>query len=491
MNRKIIFNDQITVWWEISDAPKSKSYTAYLNGKEVGTNDKTHFTFEKLSANTEYQLKIVGDDGAIVLNEPVITKPNKTVIDVTKAPYNAVGDGKTFNRSALQQAFDDCDKNSVIYVPKGVYLTGGLRMHSDSELYLEEGAILQGTQNVEDYLPKIKSRFEGLEFMCYQSLINMGELDEKGGANCFNVIIRGKGRLIGGGRPLAVNMLETERARLKDYIASLGDTVKEYENDNTIPGRLRGRLVNISNTKNVIVAGVGIEYGPSWNLHFVYSEDVTVFGCTFRSHDVWNGDGCDPDSSVNCAIFNCLFLTGDDCIAIKSGRNPEGDKVNRKTSEVYIFDCKATGHGICVGSEMSGGVENVYIWDCDMMGTWYGAQLKGTRKRGGFIRNIHVNRCLLPHVMVRGVLYNDDGEAAATLPDFNGFYIEDCTIAGTELKVAEDLWCKYVMLSGLGKDCTIKNVYFKNIVFAKSDAPGQDIILSDVENVVFDGIYRE
>ena len=100
--------------------------------------------------------------------------------------YYAIGDGKTMNTRVIQQAIDDCQADEAVYVPAGIFLTGALRLHSDMELYLEEEGILQGTDVVEDYLPRIPSRFEGIETECYSSLLNLGNLDRDGDFNCRN-----------------------------------------------------------------------------------------------------------------------------------------------------------------------------------------------------------------------------------------------------------------------------------------------------------------
>ena len=95
----------------------------------------------------------------------------------------------------------------------------------------------------------------------------------------------------------------------------------------------------------------------------IYCDDIQTDHCTFVSEGVWNGDGWDPDSSTNCTLFASEFFTGDDAIAIKSGKNPEGNEINRPCAHIRVFDCHSDcGHGICIGSEMSGGVEDVQIW---------------------------------------------------------------------------------------------------------------------------------
>ena len=151
----------------------------------------------------------------------------------------------------------------------------------------------------------------------------------------------------------------------------------------------------------------------------------------FRSEDVWNGDGWDPDSSEDCTLFASEFHTGDDSVAIKSGKNPEGNRVNRPTRRIRIFDCVSEyGLGIAIGSEMSGGVEDVKIWDCDLRHSLYGVQIKGTKKRGGFVRNVSVRDCVLPRFIVQAVPYNDDGEGSLVPPVFSDFRCERVHFTG-------------------------------------------------------------
>lgn len=105
-------------------------------------------------------------------------------------------------------------------------------------------------------------------------------------------------------------------------------------------------------------------------------------------------DGWDPDSSTNCTLFASEFHTGDDAVAIKSGKNPEGNEIGRPCAHIKVFDCRiGYGHGICIGSEMSGGVEDVQIWDCDFANSLYGIEIKATPKRGGYVRGVTVRDC--------------------------------------------------------------------------------------------------
>lgn len=487
MVRKIIFENEITLWWELQKGVRF--YDVYLNGSKFFRVDSTHVTLSDLLSKTEYLVKIVTDSGRVFFEEKICTQPKKNRIDVSKPPYNAVGDGKTVNTVTLQKAFDDCGEDDAVYFPQGVFLTGALRLHGNTQLFLEKGCVLQGTDNLQDYLPKIKSRFEGLEFECYSSLLNMGTLDSQGGCNCENIVIRGKGRIVGGGNPLREKVIAFENERLKEELNKLGDKIKEYETTDTIAGRFRGRLINVSNVNGFTICGVSIESSPAWNLHMVYSKNLTVYNCDVISHGISNGDGIDPDSVENCVIFGCNFDTSDDCIAIKSGRNPEGNVVNRKSSNIYIFDCVACGNGISIGSEMSGGVENVFIWDCDALKAYWGVQLKFSKKRGGFIKNVHVSRCKLSYFAVWNVPYNNEGEPAPTIPEVKDLFVEDCEIFRDE-NIYEDV-SRYIFIRGINNEYPIKNVYLNNIVCKKKNDLDGAFVIENVENLTFNKLENQ
>lgn len=496
----IVTDNSITLYW---DKPEAFSdgcrYEIRLNENNVGTTTKTHYTIDKLEKETGYQVqvKLVADyeSDAKASSEKVsvTTAKQKRLLDVTQAPYYAVGDGQTLNTLVLQQAFDDCKADEAVYLPAGIFMTGALRMHSDMELYLEEGAILQGTDVVEDYLPRIKSRFEGIENESYSSLLNLGSLDHDGDYNCRNVVIRGKGTIAGGGRTLAERVIASERERLKDYLAELGEKIAECEKPDTIPGRVRPRLINMSNCQNVLLSGVHLKNGASWNVHMIYSDNIVTHDCTFYSGNVWNGDGWDPDSSTNCTIFGCIFYTGDDSIAIKSGKNPEGNVINRPTKHVRIFDCKcAFGHGIAMGSEMSGGIEDVRIWDCDMSESLFGIEIKGTKKRGGYVREIHVRDCAAPRVMFHAVGYNDDGVGAPIPPVFENCSFEGIRLTGEyyDKHMEKRGECDVIELVGFDEPGhELHNIAFRDVIIGQEGKSRKyNIALQLCQNITFENL---
>ncbi len=448
----------ITVWWHKPEkAPES--YSIALNGKIAAHTDKTHCTLDMLLPDTEYTVSVDG------MTCQVRTRAALRRIDVTAAPYFAKGDGITLNTAALQRAIDDCVENECVYLPAGIYMTGSLRLHSRMTLYIDEGATLQGTCEIKDYEPRIPSRFEGTEMMCYSSLLNLGHLDHHAGPNCEDVLICGHGTIASGGRTLAQRIIEDERIRLTEYLRELGDKVLECENLDTIPGRVRPRLINMSNCHNIRISGLTLQNGASWNVHMIYSDHITTDHCTFRSENVWNGDGWDPDSSEDCTLFGCRFYTGDDAVAIKSGKNPEGNVINKPTRRIRIFDCvSAFGHGVTIGSEMSGGVEDVRVWDCDLGNAMYGVEIKGTRKRGGYVRNVHLRDCTVARVLMHAVGYNDDGVGAPQPPRFSDCTFENVTILGKcldhEGNVKE---CAAIELEGFDvPGHEVRNVVFTN-----------------------------
>lgn len=421
-----------TLWWEKPAAVgPDVRYNVCLDGSNAGETDRTHFTFENLSPDTEYTADVTLDGVAIAAFR-FRTEKTRRRLDVHT--FGATGDGVTMDTAALQTAIDRCGPEDEVYLPTGVYRTGALRLHGDMAVYLEEGAVLQGTDRPEDYLPRIPSRFEGIEQECYSSLLNLGQLDHTTGPNCRNVLIYGKGTIASGGQKLALAVIDSERERLRDYLAANAALVATCENDHTIPGRVRPRLINMSNCENIRITGLTLENGASWNLHMIYSKNIVTDHCTFRSEGVWNGDGWDPDSSEDCTLFACRFFTGDDAVAIKSGKNPEGNVINRPTRHIRVFDCISHfGHGIVIGSEMSGGVEDVYVWDCDLGQAMQGIEVKGTPKRGGYVRGLRLRDCTVARVLMHSVGYNDDGVPAPEQPIFEKCRFERVRILGRSL----------------------------------------------------------
>ncbi len=399
-------SDELTLFWDKVRIPEGTvTYEVVRDGKVIGSTDKTFATASGNTPGREHlwsiRALVPGREAPLVSNSLKLTmKDEEPVISVLD--HGAVGDGKTLDTEAIQAAIEACPKGGVVRIPKGTFLSGALFLKSDMTLEIGEGGVLKGSTNLADYEPLILNRFEGWELETYASLINAGKLDRNGPANVENISIRGRGTISGGGEVLGNAMIEARGLRG------------------------RGRLICIMNARNVEFQGLTLEETPCWTLHYIYSENVTINNLTFHSN-VRNGDGIDPDSSVNSYIFNCTFTNDDDCIAIKSGKNPEGNVVNRPTENVRIVGCNfIKGHGISIGSEMSGGVRNVLVEDCVAGDLLNGLQVKGTKDRGGFVEDVVVRDCDLRKISIlTDLAYNNDGEPAPEQPVFRNFRFLD------------------------------------------------------------------
>ena len=493
MLKTICRADCVMLYWSLPKNYKTgDSFEVFLDDEKVGQTEKTHFEVTNLCENHKYSFSIF-INGEKLCEANAETTAKKVAIDISKPPYNAVGDGKTLNTEAIQKAINACSANEYVYIPSGDFMTGALRLHSDMEIYIEKDGILHGTDCVKDYEPKVKSRFEGIEMMCYASLLNIGELDREGGYNCQNVRIFGEGTICGGGLSLAENIVETETVLLKNYMEELGEKLKECETPKTIPGRARGRLINISSAQNIVIGDLTLMNGPSWNVHMIYSDNIVTYNCAFHSENVWNGDGWDPDSSTNCTLFGCEFFTGDDSVAIKSGKNPEGNIINKPCKHIQVFDCFShKGHGIAIGSEMSGGVNDVKIWNCDMLNSENGIHIKGTKERGGYIKNVDIRNCKLSRIRLSSAVgYNNDGEAASSIPYFENFTFEDIFLSGYVLDRRGNIFeTDTISMSGYEEDGhSLTNVKLKNITIVNPKGKKEhSISIKCCENLVMENI---
>lgn len=458
-------NEATLIWDRPDGAGSGTVYEVLRDGVSVGSTTRTHFTAKGLMPERDYAFAVrartaagaeIAASAVLPLRTPALA-PVVSVVD-----HGARGDGVTLNTKAIQAAIDACPRGGEVLIPEGVFLSGALFLKSDLTFRIAKGGVLQGSSEPKDYTPFTRNRFEGWEMDTHASLLNAGRLDRAGPANVRNLSICGEGTISGGGCPLS------------DAIRAAFPGVEGL--------RARGRLVLIMNAENVEVAGLTLEETPCWTLHYIYSENVSLHGLTIRS-DVRNGDGIDPDSSRNSYIFNCTFDTGDDCIAIKSGKNPEGNIVNRPTENVRIFDCRFDrGHGISIGSEMSGGVRNVLVEDCVAGNLLHGLQIKATKDRGGFVENVTVRNCALQKISVLTELdYNNDGQPAPTLPLFRGFRFQDIDLTKAEPGVA-------IIVNGYPDPAyRTKDVVFENIRL-RDDAV---VRIDQVEDITFIHVATE
>lgn len=449
-------DNSVTVLWAKQNDNNS-TYQVLLDGKLLGSTSKTNFTILSLSPNTSYTVSVrlkkdKDENTGESLTLKFTTAEKGKIYNILD--YGAKDDTSIKNTAAIQAAINACVKGGTVYIPRGTFVTGALFLKSDMTFYIEKGGVLKGSGSLDDYLPMILNRFEGWEMKTYASLLNAGTLNRNGTYNVKNLRITGEGTISGGGKELGDAMIKASGIRS------------------------RGRLICLMNCQDVDISGVTLTNPPAWTLHYIYSNNISCHDLNIVTFGIANGDGIDPDSSTDSYIFNCTFDTGDDCIAIKSGKNPEGYYVAKPTTNVRITDCDfVRGHGISIGSEMSGGVSDVLVQDCKAGALKNGMQIKGTKERGGYVKNVTVTDCELMQITVFSQLgYNNDGEAAPEPPTFENFLFKNIDLSAA---VKPD---QVININGF-KDPThkLKDVTFENIILPEK----AKVIINDAEKIKF------
>ncbi len=310
------------------------------------------------------------------------------------AAFGAAADGKTDCTRAIARAIEAAAKagGGRVVVPPGEYLTGPIHLRSRVDLHLEGGATLKFTTDPEAYLPAVRTRFEGMDCWNYSPLIYAFEQHD--------IAITGEGVLDGQasdenwwrwkGRTGATHNQSAARARLARLVANNAPM------DQRVFGRgdyFRPSFIEPYRCRNVLIEGVRIRRSPMWEVHPLFCTNVIVRGLDIQSHGP-NNDGCDPECCRDVLIENTVFDTGDDCIAIKSGRNNDGRRLGLPTENVIVRGCTMKdGHGgVTIGSEISGGCRNVFVENCSMDSTNLDRviRFKSNAVRGGVVENIFV-----------------------------------------------------------------------------------------------------
>jgi polygalacturonase len=328
-----------------------------------------------------------------------IKPPKFPARDFSITSYGAKGDGVFDCTSAFRRAVSECTRRGGgrVIVPAGRFLTGAIHLANNVNLHLESGATILFSRDARQYLPAVLTRFEGVEVMNYSPLIYA--------LDCTNVAVTGKGTLDGqanneywwpwkgtdafGWKPGMPNQNDA-RAKLFD-MSEKGVPVAQRRFGEG--GYLRPSFIEPYRCRNVLVEDVKIVNSPMWEIHPVLSRNVTVRNVTIETFGP-NNDGCDPESCRDVLIEGCFFNTGDDCIAIKSGRNADGRRLNTPSENIVIRNCEMRdGHGgVTIGSEISGGVRNVFAERCKMDSPHLDRALrvKNNAARGGLLEHIYM-----------------------------------------------------------------------------------------------------
>ncbi|HEY7119392.1 MAG TPA: glycoside hydrolase family 28 protein [Tepidisphaeraceae bacterium] len=365
----------------------------------------------------------------ILLIAPLSVAAEPRTFSITD--HGGRADGKTLNTDAIADTIADAVRagGGTVVVPRGEWLCGSIELKSNVTLQLDDGAILRMSAEPGDY-PVIRTRWEGIECYNYAGLIFARD--------AVNVAIIGKGVVDGQG-PAWWRWAKSAGAaqrRLWELAASGADVKDRIFG--SAKDALRPNLIQFIRCRNVQLEGVTVKDSPMWAIHPLECDGVVCRDLYVHGLGP-NTDGIDPESCRNVTIEHCTFDCGDDCIAIKSGRDADGRRTNVPTDGVTIRDCTMRrGHaGVAIGSEMSAGVGNVTVTRCTMEGTDRGIRIKTMRGRGGAVQDVRIAELKMTDIVEAAIdidmEYNRTTTrptADATTPAFRNVSITDITCTG-------------------------------------------------------------
>lgn len=294
---------------------------------------------------------------------------------------------KKTNRHVIQQAIDELSikGGGVVVVPEGTWTTGRIELKSNINLHLSENALLLFSGEIEDYLPVVFTRIEGVEVMSLGACIYAN--------NAQNIALTGKGRLVGPAQGSVRERILTTDV-IDNVINPKQPVAERIVDGKRQPWIFPPMFISPINCTKVYIEGISLSNTAFWNIVPVYCDNVIIRGITVNSVGIPRGDGIDVESSKNVLIEYCDLSSGDDCFTMKAGRGADGIRVNKPTENVVVRFCLASeGHGgITVGSETAGVIRNLYVHDCVFDDTGVGIRFKTRRPRGGGGENLTYER---------------------------------------------------------------------------------------------------
>ncbi|UUW08171.1 glycoside hydrolase family 28 protein [Flavobacterium plurextorum] len=406
--------------------------------------------------------------------------------------FGAVADAKTSNTLVFEKAIKACASNGggKVLVPNGKYLTGPIHLESNVNLHLEDNAEILFSLNPKEY-PIVHTSWEGTEVMNYSPLIYA--------KNKTNVAVTGKGTLNGqadstnwwiwsGGKNYGwkkgiPSQNDPNNREVLVDMAEKGVPVAERVFGE---GRyLRPNFIEFFECNTVLVKDITVINAPFWILHPIKTNNMIIDGVTVNSHGP-NNDGCDPEYSQNIIIRNCTFNTGDDCIAIKAGRDADGRRVGLPSKNIIVQNCKMIdGHGgVVIGSEISAGVNNVFVENCNMDSPNLdrAIRIKTNSKRGGVIEDVYVRNLevgtVKECVLKLNMFYNVYGSQTGNfIPTIRNISLENVNVKNGG---------KYSVWAEGYKESPVENVTLKNVKIQKVDSIYK---LKNVKNIKFINTY--
>ncbi|MCK4920476.1 MAG: glycoside hydrolase family 28 protein [Bacteroidales bacterium] len=407
------------------------------------------------------------------ITEPVIQDNNFNLLD-----FGGIGDGRFDNIQAFHEIIEHCTENGggKIIVPEGNYfMKGPLHLESNINLHLEEGARLFFSSDPKDYLPNVLTSWEGTRIYNYSPFIYA--------INKKNIIISGKGEIDG---EAAETWSAWKKIQNPDKLLSRKMNNTNVPLEDRIFGEghfLRPHMVQFYECENILIEDIIITDSPFWCIHVIFSKNIIVRKVRYDAQNP-NNDGIDAESCENVLIENIEFSNMDDNIAIKSGRDLEARTLKRESKNIIIRNCNFKGlNSFAVGSEMSGGVNNIFIEDCGFAGdVVYGIYLKGNKDRGGIVENIYVRNIEFQNARSAILIdsnYKNEGEGHP--PQFRNVFIENIVCENAE---------EYgISLIG-SEEKPLQNINIKNVTVnnATSAFKTENVGSLKVENIQINGM---
>lgn len=397
----------------------------------------------------------------------------KRDFDITK--YGAIAGGQKDCTDAIRKAIAACTAagGGRVVIPAGNFLTGAIHLENNVNLFVSGGATLLFTRDTKAYLPVVYTRWEGTECMNYSPFIYAFEKT--------NIGVSGTGTLDGQAdcanwwswTKAACNAKKGDAMQVADRNALMAAGDKNVPVKDRVFGDghfLRPNFFQPYRCTNVLIEGVKIVNSPMWEINPVLCRNVTVRNVRIDTHGP-NNDGVDPESCTDTLVENCTFSTGDDCMAIKSGRNVDGRRVNVPTANLIIRNCNMKdGHGgVSIGSEASGGVRNVFVENCQMSSPNLerGLRIKTNSYRGGAIENIYFQNVTVGQVaqsVIEIDFYYEEGEGGPFKPVVSNVVVTNVTCQkskyGIYLRGYKDAPIRGLTMT----DCTFNNAAQNNFL---------------------------
>jgi len=441
----------------------------------------------------------------IVAFSAVMTLHAQDYYNVTK--FGAKNDSSKLATTAIKNAINAASKagGGTVYFPAGKYLTGSIHLKSNITIFIEAGAELHFSDNFDDYLPMVESRYEGVDVYSFSPLFYAYK--------CENIAIKGRGLINGHGRKwwnfVEGYKKEQPRSKWQFLFDSLNKNILLPDDPAQMKrGFLRPPFIQPMYCKNVLIEGITIINSPFWTVNPEFCENVTVNAVTINNPHSPNTDGINPESCKYVHISNCHISVGDDCITIKSGKDIPGRTKAMPAENYTITNCTMlSGHGgVVIGSEMSGDVKKIVISNCVFDGTDKGIRIKTARGRGGVVEDVRVSNIVMKNIkdqaFVLDMQYTKTKEEPITerTPRFRNIRYSNITIVNAKdvafINGLEELPIENISFTDIHADAEngftvqkAKGIAFHNVQVNTSKGPSFKI--SDASDIELDNVKSE